>query len=101
MWDTLVFSIALIIPIGALFLTVFVNYGTLEFFGTLLSPLMCELFLLPGRSSIDNLTSWLGSYSIGLYLTRRQYQAGLYTKQEAATIATCFSTVSIDFFICI
>ncbi|MCH1430246.1 MAG: hypothetical protein L7U87_05730 [Chlamydiales bacterium] len=97
MWNTLAFSIALIVPIGAIILNLFVNYGSLEFFGTLLSPLMRKLFLLPGRSSIDNLTSWLGSYSIGLYLTRQQYQEGYYTKKEAATIATCFSTVSIGF----
>ena len=60
-------------------------------------PIMRPLFRLPGRSALDSLTSWVGSYSVGLYLTRKLTEEGFYSRREAYTIATCFSTVSIGF----
>lgn len=97
MWNTLVFSVGVIIPIGAIFLNIFIRYGCIEFFGTFMRPLMRPLFKLPGRSSIDDLTSWLGSYSTGLYFTRIMLNQGYYTRRETFTIITCFCTVSIGF----
>jgi nucleoside recognition membrane protein YjiH len=95
MWNTLAFSVAVIIPIGAALLGLLVRYGFLEFVGTLMRPIMRPLFRLPGRSALDSLTSWVGSYSVGLYLTRSLTQEGYYNRREAYTIVTCFSTVSI------
>lgn len=97
MWGTLALSIAVIVPIGAAALAVFVEYGILEFVGVLMRPVMRPLFRLPGRSALDSLTSWVGSYSVGLYLTRQLLEAGYYTRREAFVITTCFSTVSIGF----
>ena len=97
MWSTLVFSVGVIVPIGAALLALFVEYGVLDFIGTLMRPIMRPLFRLPGRSALDSLTSWVGSYSVGLYLTRKLMEDGFYTRREAYTIATCFSTVSIGF----
>jgi nucleoside recognition membrane protein YjiH len=97
MWNTLAFSVGIIIPVGAAFLGLFVRYGFLEFVGTLMRPIMRPLFRLPGRAALDSITSWVGSYSVGLYLTRRLTVDGFYSKREAYTIATCFSTVSMGF----
>jgi len=97
MWNILVYSVGVIIPIGAVFLNIFISYGCLEYVGTLMRPLMKPLFRLPGRSALDDITSWLGSYSVGLYLTRKLIDGGYYTRREAYTIITCFSTVSIGF----
>ena len=97
MWSTLVFSVGVIVPIGAALLVLFVEYGVLNFIGTLMRPIMRPLFQLPGRSALDSLTSWIGSYSVGLYLTRKLMEDGFYTRREAYTIVTCFSTVSIGF----
>lgn len=97
MWGTLAQSIAVIVPIGAAALAVFVEYGILDFVGTLMRPVMRPLFRLPGRSALDSLTSWVGSYSVGLYFTRQLLEAGYYTRREAFVITTCFSTVSIGF----
>ena len=97
MWETLAFSVAVIVPLGAALLVLFVRYGFLDFVGTLMQPVMRPLFRLPGRSALDSLTSWIGSYSVGLYLTSRLLREGLYSKRESYTIATCFSTVSIGF----
>lgn len=58
---------------------------------------MRPIFKLPGRSSIDCITSWLGDGTIGVLLTNNQYEEGYYTTREAAVIATTFSAVSITF----
>lgn len=82
---------------AGLLLPLILDFGLLEFFGSILSKVMRPLFSLPGRSSIDCLTSWLGDGTIGVLLTSKQYEEGYYTKREAAIIATNFSAVSITF----
>lgn len=82
---------------AGLFLPLLLNHGLLEFVGTLFSKIMRPLFKLPGRSSIDCITSWLGDGTIGILLTNKQYEEKFYTKKEAAIIGTSFSAVSITF----
>lgn len=82
---------------AGLFLPLLLNFGLLEFFGTLLTKVMRPVFKLPGRSSIDCIASWLGDGTIGVLLTNKQYQQGYYTTREAAVIGTNFSVVSITF----
>ncbi|WP_416147859.1 YjiH family protein [Salipaludibacillus sp. HK11] len=82
---------------AGLFLPLLLNFGLLEFFGSLLVKLMRPVFTLPGRSSVDSLTSWLGDGTIGVILTNKQYEEGFYSKREAAVIGTTFSVVSITF----
>lgn len=86
---------------AGLLLPLLLNFGLLEFFGTLMVKIMRPLFKLPGRSAIDALTSWIGDGTIGVLLTSKQYEEGYYTKKEAATIGTTFSVVSITFSIVI
>ncbi|WP_100400806.1 YjiH family protein [Bacillus sp. FJAT-44742] len=86
---------------AGLFLPLLLNFGLLEFVGTLLNKIMRPLFTLPGRSSIDSLASWMGDGTIGVLLTNQQYEQGYYTKREAAVIGTTFSVVSITFSIVI
>ena len=82
---------------AGLLLPLLLNFGLLEFIGTLLTKVMRPIFKLPGRSSIDCITSWLGDGTIGVLLTSKQYEEGYYTKREAAVIGTTFSAVSITF----
>ncbi len=96
-WNILAVSVALIIPVGAVFINYFTKYGGVEFVGTLSEPLMRPLFKLPGRSALDAITSWIGSYSVALYLTRNIFEDGGYSKRDVFVIATSFSTVSIGF----
>ncbi|WP_219416862.1 YjiH family protein [Pseudonocardia nigra] len=98
MFDTLVASVAVIVPIGALFITLFVAFGGLELGGTLARPVMRPLFRVPGRGALDAIASYVGSYSVGLYVTNTMYLGSRYSAREAAVIATCFSTVSLGFF---
>ncbi|MBE6062493.1 MAG: YjiH family protein [Clostridium butyricum] len=82
---------------AGLFLPLLLNHGLLEFVGALLTKVMRPIFNLPGRSSIDCITSWLGDGTIGILLTGKQYEDGFYTQKEAAIIGTSFSAVSITF----
>ncbi|MCD8509446.1 MAG: YjiH family protein [Bacillus sp. (in: Bacteria)] len=82
---------------AGLFLPLLLNFGLLEFIGSLLTKVMRPLFKLPGRSSVDALTSWLGDGTLGVVLTNKQYEEGFYSKREAAIIGTTFSIVSITF----
>ncbi|MGL4819671.1 MAG: nucleoside recognition domain-containing protein, partial [Bacilli bacterium] len=82
---------------AGLFLPLLLNFGLLEFVGTLLIRVMRPVFNLPGRSAIDCIASWLGDGTIGVLLTSKQYEDGFYTKREAAVIGTTFSLVSITF----
>nr|WP_221300850.1 YjiH family protein [Planococcus koreensis] len=82
---------------AGLFLPLLMNFGLLEFFGTMMVKVMRPLFRLPGRSSIDALASWVGDGTIGVLLTNNQYIQNKYTQREAAIIGTTFSVVSITF----
>ncbi len=82
---------------AGILLPLLLNYGLLDFVGTLLSKIMQPIFKLPGRSSIDCITSWLGDGTIGILLTSKQYEEKFYTKKEACIIGTTFSAVSITF----
>ncbi|WP_375749814.1 YjiH family protein [Vibrio sp. HN007] len=82
---------------AGLLLPLLLNFGLLEFFGTLLSKIMRPIFNLPGRSAIDCIASWLGDGSVGILLTSKQYENKFYTQREAAVVGTTFSAVSITF----
>lgn len=97
--EKLIKPVGLVIPIGAIFLALLVCYGLLEFIGIFMQPVMKPIFRTPGRSAVDAVASFVGSYSVGLMLTNRVYKEGKYTAKEAAIIATGFSTVSATFMI--
>ncbi len=99
LFEKLVIPVGLLVPIGAVFLALLVGYGLLEFIGVLLQPVMRPIWKTPGRSAIDAVASFVGSYSIGLLITNRVFKEGKYTVKEATIIATGFSTVSATFMI--
>ncbi|MBO1513734.1 YjiH family protein [Metabacillus sp. BG109] len=99
LFDKLVVPVGLLVPIGAVFLALLVGYGLLEFIGVLTQTIMRPIWKTPGRSAIDAVASFVGSYSIGLLITNRIYKEGKYSAKEAAIIATGFSTVSATFMV--
>lgn len=99
LWKTLVTSVGLIVPIGAIFLGFLIGFGLMEFVGVFVRPIMYPIWRTPGRSAVDAVASFVGSYSLGLLLTNRVYKQGGYTAKEAAIIATGFSTVSVTFMV--
>lgn len=82
---------------AGLLLPLLLNFGLLEFCGSMLTKFMKPIFGLPGRASVDCITSWIGDGTIGVLLTSRQYEQGFYNEKEACTIGTAFSAVSITF----
>lgn len=98
-YNSLLTPIGVLVPIGAIFLAMLVGYGLLEFIGILVQSIMRPIWKTPGRSAIDAVASFVGSYSIGLLITNRIYKEGKYTTKEAVIIATGFSTVSVTFMI--
>lgn len=82
---------------AGMLLPLLLNFGLLEFVGTLMTKVMRPVFRLPGRSAVDCIASWLGDGSVGILLTSKQYEGGFYTAREAAVIGTTFSAVSITF----
>ncbi|WP_264739261.1 YjiH family protein [Cytobacillus firmus] len=99
LFDKLVVPVGLLVPIGSVFLALLVGYGLLEFFGVIMQPIMKPIWKTPGKSAIDAVASFVGSYSIGLLITNRVFKEGKYSIKEAAIIATGFSTVSATFMI--
>ena len=97
--NKLIKPVGVLIPIGSVFLALLVSYGLLEFVGVLMQPFMKPIFRTPGRSAVDAVASFVGSYSVGLLLTNRVFKQGKYTIREAAIIATGFSTVSVTFMV--
>lgn len=82
---------------AALLLPFLVEFGLMEFIGSLARRPFRFLFNLPGRSAIDATASWMGSATVGVLITTQQYERGYYNRRESAVIATNFSIVSIAF----
>lgn len=99
LFEKLVIPVGLLVPVGSVFLAMLVGYGLLEFVSVFLRPVMRRIWKTPGRSAIDAVASFVGSYSIGLLITNRLYKQGYYNAKEATIIATGFSTVSVTFMI--
>ena len=90
-------SLIAIFLVAGFLLPLVLDFGLMDFFGTMISKFMKTLFLVPGRASVDTLSSWLGDATLGIMITNTQYKQGFYTKKESAIIAVCFSLVSLPF----
>jgi len=99
LYNKLVIPVGIIVPIGSVFLSFLVGYGLLEFVGVIMRPIMRPIWKTPGRSAVDAIASFVGSYSIALLITNKVFKEGKYTIKEAAIIATGFSTVSTTFMV--
>lgn len=98
-WNNIMVAVTTIVPLGSVFLGFLTAFGLMEFTGVFMERIMRPLFRTPGRSAIDAVASFVGSYSLALIITNRVYQDKGYTNREAAIIATGFSTVSATFMI--
>jgi len=99
LFEKLVLSLAIIVPCGALALGLLIGFGFLELLGVLMQPIMRPLFNTPGKSAIDAVASFAGSYSVGMLITDKLYRHRVYSLKEATIIATGFSTVSMPFMV--
>jgi len=79
------------------FLPLLMEFGSMDYLGTLIRRFMRPLFKVPGRSAIDAIASWIGSGPVGVVITNKQYIGGYYTAKESSIISVCFSLVSLPF----
>jgi nucleoside recognition membrane protein YjiH len=54
---------------------------------------LMPIFKTPGKSAVDAVASFVGSYSLGLLITNRVYKQGMYNKREATINNRGFSFV--------
>lgn len=99
LFNSLAINLSLLIPIGGAALALLVGYGLLVFLGILMEPIMRPIFKTPGRTAIDAVASFVGSYSVGLLITNRIFKEGLYNRKDALIVVTGFSTVSVTFMV--
>ncbi|WP_099189780.1 YjiH family protein [Tepidibacter mesophilus] len=95
-FNNIAIPISIAIPVGSVFLTFLIDYGLLEFIGTLMQPIIKPLFKVPGKSAINALASFLSNCSIGVLITDALFKDSKYSIKEASIIVTGFSTVSIS-----
>ena len=98
-WDKIVVAVTVIVAIGSIFLTFIISFGFLEFVGMIMRPVLRPVFKVPGKAAIDAVASFVGSFSVAIYLTNKLYNEGKYNNKEASIIITGFSTVSATFMI--
>ena len=99
LFEKLALTVGILIPLGSMALTFLLGFGLLEMVGVLMEKVMRPLFRTPGYSAVDAVTSFAGSYSLGLLITSRMYWSGRYSLREAVIAASGFSTVSATFMV--
>lgn len=78
-----------------IFMPLLTEFGLMEFVGNLMRPIMRPLYKVPGRSAVNAAVAWVGSGTMGIMLTNKEYQEGYYTKKESIIISTGFAIPSI------
>ncbi|RIP09763.1 YjiH family protein, partial [Staphylococcus gallinarum] len=75
-FESLLPTLVTVFFFAALFLPLLMEYGLLELLGPVFRPIMRPLFTLPGRSTVDNLASFIGDGTVGVLITSRPYVDG-------------------------
>ncbi|MGI6211326.1 MAG: YjiH family protein [Anaerovoracaceae bacterium] len=83
--------------VASFFIPFLLDFGLMEFIGTLCRGAARPLLHIPGRSMIDVITSFVGDQNLGIMITNDQYTHGYYTGKEAVIISTCFSATGISY----
>lgn len=91
-------SVLITVTIAGWLVVFLIEFGFLEFLGTLMEPIMRVAFKLPGRASVDALASFVSASAVGVFITNKLYTGGTYTDKEACCVTTNFSVCSLGFF---
>ena len=88
-------QLSILIPPMILFQTFILEFGLMEFLGTLIGFIMKPLFKVTEMASVSIISAWLGPVSAGAMAAKQFFDEGYFTMKEAATIGTCFAISSI------
>lgn len=91
-------SVLFTVTIAGWLVTFLIEFGLLEFIGTLMEPIMRNIFKLPGQSAVTAISAFVAAPAVGVFMTNKLYNANVYTEKEACCVATNFSVVSLGFF---
>ena len=80
---------------AGMFIPLLTEFGLMEFVGNLLRPVMRPIFRIPGRSAVNCSVAWVGSGTMGIVLTNKEFEDGFYTRREAATISASWCVASV------
>ncbi|WMM24961.1 nucleoside recognition domain-containing protein [Tissierella sp. MB52-C2] len=93
----IVVAVFWIIIVSSVTMPFLLNYGIVDFVGSLLEPLMRPVWKVPGRAAVNAIASFVSSSSVGVLITSKLYKQGVYTEKEAVLVVTGFSAVSVGF----
>lgn len=93
----IVVAVFWIITVSAVTMPFLLNYGIVDFVGSLLESLMRPVWKVPGRAAVNAIASFVSSSSVGVLITSKLYRQGVYTEKEAVLVVTGFSAVSVGF----
>lgn len=88
-------QLSILIPPMILFQTFILEFGLMEFLGTLIGFIMKPLFKVTEMASVSIISAWLGPVSAGAMAAKQFFDEGYFTVKEAATVAACFAVSSI------
>lgn len=91
-------STLMTVSIAGWLVTFLIEFGILEFIGTLMEPIMRRVFKLPGQAAVTAVSAFVAAPAVGVFMTNRLYRENVYTEKEACCVATNFSVVSLGFF---
>lgn len=91
-------STLMTVSIAGWLVTFLIEFGILEFIGTLMEPIMRRAFKLPGQAAVTAVSAFVAAPAVGVFMTNRLYRENVYTEKEACCVATNFSVVSLGFF---
>lgn len=93
----IVVAVFWIIVVSSVTMPFLLNYGIVDFVGSLLESLMRPIWKVPGRAAVNAIASFVSSSSVGVLITSKLYKQGVYTEKEAVLVVTGFSAVSVGF----
>ncbi|MGM9911986.1 YjiH family protein [Floccifex sp.] len=88
-------QLSIIIPPMIFFQTFILEFGFMEFVGTLFGFIVKPLFKVSKMAAVSIISAWVGPGNAAIMGTRQLFDEGYYTLKEAAIIGTTFSTSSI------
>jgi len=88
-------QLSILIPPMILFQTFILEFGFMEFLGTLIGFVVTPLFKITEMASVSIISAWLGPVSAGAMAAKQFFEEGYFTAKEAATVASCFAVSSI------
>lgn len=93
----LAFSICITVFVSGTLTVLITDSGLVEFIAFYMENLTKLLLRVPGFATMDIITSFFGSSSVGVFMTNKFYEEKKYTQKEACFIASNFSVVSLGF----